>query len=120
MSGWISVKDGLPEKDVYVLGFDGDEIEMVFLDDEMGFVTQEYVTHEITHWMPLPEPPEEEKVRVADKTNSRIECGTSTDVCCKCGKKTSLSVRSILQLTSVLQVDTGKTLFFCYDCWWNP
>lgn len=64
MSEWISVKDRLPDyaKDVIVY-------------DELGWVYPAYHTfaecwrysftskrcsHKITHWMPLPEPPESE------------------------------------------------------------
>ena len=75
MSGWISVKDRLPEADVPVLvtyiGFndnkpysDGIAIWSQELNGYNGgwAWTLDYseVTVEITHWMPLPKKPKEE------------------------------------------------------------
>ena len=60
---WISVGDRLPEDDGYVLCHcnDGspDVVCMYYGDGE--FVTPELdnITHIVTHWMPLPQPPEE-------------------------------------------------------------
>ena len=51
--GWISVKDRLPKRDEEVL---------VYWDD--GFEIGRYVGGEVgenVYWMPLPEPPKEEK-----------------------------------------------------------
>ena len=72
MSKWISVKDRLPESsDGSVLAyFDHDGIDMVhiqecFDDITAGIVdgvqqyTKWYLNIGITHWMPLPEPPEQ-------------------------------------------------------------
>ena len=71
---WISVKDRLPEKlnennQVYlteqVIGF-GDECAYVGqfkvykYDGLMTFFDGENFRSDITHWMPLPEPPKEE------------------------------------------------------------
>ena len=69
MSEWISVEDGLPENDVEVLITDGDMVlGGCWLDwgchnglywnthNEEKF----YALSEVTHWMPLPEPPTEE------------------------------------------------------------
>ena len=61
---WISVGERLPEDDGYVLCHcnDGspDVVCMYYGDGE--FVTPELdnITHIVTHWMPLPQPPEEE------------------------------------------------------------
>ncbi len=73
MSEWISVKDRLPEKDQAVLFFEKDgrsAISAVYTDDKnkynrweencnCGGIERESNFHqsEITHWMPLPEPP---------------------------------------------------------------
>ena len=66
--GWISVKDGLPEIDQKVLVYDaGDETEIhvyhlredldgLYWDDEGGWAVD---FENVTHWMPLPEPPKE-------------------------------------------------------------
>lgn len=74
MNGWISVKDRLPEdSDILVLVIvNGDpknnihligayEIASYSKDD--GWIIEEYAEWEnpdVTHWMPIPEPPEEE------------------------------------------------------------
>lgn len=64
-NGWISVKDGLPEKNQAVLGwykdnpFAGYTYEVVSWNGK-GWVfvyAQRYVTN-VTHWMPMLEPPE--------------------------------------------------------------
>ena len=60
---WISVKDRLPEQYKTVIGWDGHfmgEVEhhgndFVWMDDD-GF--NDFA--DVTHWMPLPEPPEGE------------------------------------------------------------
>ena len=55
---WISVKDRLPEYEDLVLAYDKNYgvLRLLYRDgdweDDIQFYTQ------ITHWMPLPEPPE--------------------------------------------------------------
>lgn len=65
---WISVKDRLPEKNHAVLGwykdnpFAGYTYEVVSWNGH-GWVfvyAQRYVTN-VTHWMPMPKPPQTEK-----------------------------------------------------------
>lgn len=61
---WISVKDKLPEKDISVLTFDGTYINvMEYWYDEDGkqvwFNPPSPPSDNITHWMPLPNPPKE-------------------------------------------------------------
>jgi hypothetical protein len=51
---WISVKDRLPEKYVGVLVYNG-SIHEDFICSSGYF----YDTLDVTHWMPLPEPPKE-------------------------------------------------------------
>jgi hypothetical protein len=69
VNGWISVKDRLPEQDMQILAWSGG------LGDIPPFCTGGYELWNwsikfspndcrltgITHWMPLPEPPKEEK-----------------------------------------------------------
>ncbi len=61
MSEWISVKDRLPEDDTHVLINDGDNtgIGVYDIEDELWTAQtwwSEY--HLVSHWMPLPNPPE--------------------------------------------------------------
>lgn len=53
---WISVKDRLPEKDEYVLCFCniGDGFQAIFHYGK----ERKFNGTAVTHWMPLPEPPE--------------------------------------------------------------
>lgn len=75
MSEWISVKDKLPENNVTVLAycektkkyFIGNAIYRCFSDGvywrhEGARGAMYTVTSKVTHWMPLPEPPEEESL----------------------------------------------------------
>ena len=68
-NGWISVEDRLPEKNQAVLGWYKDN---PFAGYTYGVVSwngkgwvfvyaQRYVTN-VTHWMPMPEPPKTEKM----------------------------------------------------------
>lgn len=71
MSEWISVKDRLPSTDETVLaivyGRPRKNIQLVAACQlgawtEEGWILDEYPeweTPSVTHWMPLPEPPEE-------------------------------------------------------------
>ena len=75
MNEWISVKDSLPEIDTPVLvayiGYNShslmrDGVAAIDLNGTWGWwdgdCAEETVCVEITHWMPLPEPPEESEV----------------------------------------------------------
>lgn len=61
--GWISVKDRLPAKHECVLIYDSvcHNIYMAWRDDDLdAWFSEEYLPDflNITHWMPLPNPPE--------------------------------------------------------------
>lgn len=59
---WISVKDRLPEPPAQCLVYSGKEHILRRMETatytEWGWMTPGYF-QEITHWMPLPEPPKE-------------------------------------------------------------
>ena len=64
MSEWISVKDRLPEgnKNVLVCCYKnavGYRIDITFYCDQSEYGSGWYLPANITHWMPLPEPPKE-------------------------------------------------------------
>lgn len=62
-NNWISVKERLPEDDSYYLTFTTEHTFEVYRYDGDGeWVTDwgDTANHDITHWMPLPEPPKEE------------------------------------------------------------
>lgn len=71
MSEWISVEDRLPEYDEEVLIFDGRISAAIYTprDNECdGFMGEgldsygnAYFYDDVTHWMPLPEPPKEDE-----------------------------------------------------------
>ena len=63
MSEWIKVSDEKPPVFEWFIGY-GDDIEFILIDESGEFFVWEgsmvsYFGSEITHWMPLPEPPEE-------------------------------------------------------------
>ena len=69
---WISVKERLPENKQMVIGFtpcDGYMFVGYYVDDQKwkqwyivtAMRSTKYMTKKVTHWMPLPEPPKEEK-----------------------------------------------------------
>ena len=55
---WVSVKDKLPEQYTDVIVFTkGSTIAVDYVDENGDFY---YYGQNVTHWMPLPEPPESE------------------------------------------------------------
>ena len=56
---WISVKERLPEEDTAVLTYreSGIEVECRW---HRGWDNDEFTCCQVTHWMPLPEPPKGE------------------------------------------------------------
>jgi hypothetical protein len=64
MYKWISLKERLPmeQRRVIIYGAEGDSwwVEMAYLkDNEWRMDNQHFPVEEATHWMPLPEPPNE-------------------------------------------------------------
>ena len=76
MSEWISVRDRLPEAGGYVVCIAKRNpfsrfMPMVARIEKNGWVnpiTEQYIS-EVTHWMPLPEPPEEDDHSICGATN---------------------------------------------------
>lgn len=66
MSKWIKCSDQMPEKDIDILIVDDGVVEFgiysSWINDAKFFTTnfeQFLKTKNVTHWMPLPEPPNE-------------------------------------------------------------
>lgn len=58
---WISVKDRLPEhRAMYITCDELDIVETTMFDDNEDAVWNTVAGTKVTHWMPLPEPPEVE------------------------------------------------------------
>lgn len=61
LSEWISVNDRFPENNTDVLIIINGKVylDIVYFRDESAafFIDGEQLDQEITHWMPLPEPP---------------------------------------------------------------
>ncbi len=68
MNKWISVKDELPPIETHIILYNGDVIFGLYSDDWHGknyFTTnfeQFLGVEDVTHWMPLPEPPNEQRI----------------------------------------------------------
>jgi hypothetical protein len=55
---WISVKDRLPDEGRDVLTYDGDNMLVEFIVNRGSYSIWSCNSEDdITHWMPLPEPP---------------------------------------------------------------
>lgn len=57
---WISVKDRLPEEERHVLVWVKDGYSLIDWTFNGQWQVNPYMRNDITHWMPLPEPPKEE------------------------------------------------------------
>ena len=59
MSEWISVDDRLPEYgDKILVHLDYGDIKGILLEEYSGTKFWSRAFNNVTHWMPLPEPPE--------------------------------------------------------------
>jgi len=57
---WISIKDKLPEINEEVLVMDRDFMDFAYYNSEGQWIDREFIDlDDVTHWMPLPEPPKE-------------------------------------------------------------
>lgn len=59
---WINVKDKLPNDyiDVIVYSKSGDTFVAKLLGKVYGWQSLSFINFTVTHWMPLPEPPNED------------------------------------------------------------
>lgn len=58
---WISVKDELPKKKGDYLIYNTDGLVWIYWYNDGWYDSDCCISDNVTHWMPLPEPPEEEK-----------------------------------------------------------
>ncbi len=60
MNNWINVKNKLPVKGCWLIAFDHKDVITAGWDAEAQrfFLGCEYLNN-VTHWMPLPEPPKD-------------------------------------------------------------
>ena len=69
ISEWISVRDRLPEDQVEVLVATRSKNGVRNIDK--GYLAIDHFIHrgcaEVTHWMPLPEPPKEDAGKLAER-----------------------------------------------------
>ena len=67
MSDWISIDDALPERDSAVIAYikDRDSVLITMYFDVFALarcgVKEGFTEHGVTHWVPLPSPPETDK-----------------------------------------------------------
>lgn len=58
---WIRLKDKLPKEKDWIIGGNPKRVEMgLWIDGIFCLPHERYLIIEITHWMPLPNPPKEE------------------------------------------------------------
>jgi hypothetical protein len=64
MSGWISVKDRMPEPNTVVLVYSNKKgVVIDFFDSYLLTGGEQFLSSsDVTHWMPLPEPPKESDI----------------------------------------------------------
>ena len=60
---WIPVEERLPEEEIDVLVFNGESVRCVELRDGEYLIHGEYSVEGVTHWMPIPSPPEKNTER---------------------------------------------------------
>ena len=78
MSEWISIKDRLPESDKKVLITDGRNMMVSWYYKWNGMIrwVDTLYVRDITHWMPLPEPPKRDDTeydRAGDDAESEVD-----------------------------------------------
>lgn len=60
VAAWIPVSERLPEENAYVLGFDKENNDILVLKYSIGiWFPTEFPERNVTHWMPLPDLPQE-------------------------------------------------------------
>jgi hypothetical protein len=87
MNGWISVKDGLPEDNRFVIVCNDDGHMMIaqYVGESIWQWQYKYTNYDVDvwddeeqghvrWWMPLPEPPKEQKKRIKDHVCNNDYC----------------------------------------------
>lgn len=73
MGEWISVKDRQPNvAGWYLVFYNGNKMQVAFFKGKKWPFDNHY--HKVTHWMPLPEPPKEQKKRIKDHVCNNDYC----------------------------------------------
>lgn len=61
LTGWISVEEKLPEHNTYVICTNEETVRELFYSCGCFYSGMDDQTREVTHWMPLPQPPKGEE-----------------------------------------------------------
>ena len=77
MSDWISVKDRKPPENKWILGWNAKQKHV------LRFI--KYDELDITHWMPLPDPPQHRETCDCEFPDIDIAWGCEHEYCKRCG-----------------------------------
>ncbi len=86
---WVNIENRLPKEGTWVLAFSRNQIEILFMDSNQPvfWLKNGDWDYEVTHWIPLPEPPNKTVADVCAKCSESEACegGILPEVSKKCG-----------------------------------